>query len=112
MKPSRISFRFARLGDMVGCARVFLASATDLARRQGSQAPTIRAKDMARSLGHLQTTDPRGFHVLDNIGAADVSLTPTEVTELNASVSAIKILGARLPDQVLVFSDVEAPPKK
>jgi GNAT superfamily N-acetyltransferase len=63
MKPSRISFRFARLGDMVGCARVFLASATDLARRQGSQAPTIRAKDMARSLGHLQTTDPRGFHV-------------------------------------------------
>jgi hypothetical protein len=50
--------------------------------------------------------------MLDNIGAADVSLTPTEVTELNASVSAIKILGARLPDQVLVFSDVEAPPKK
>jgi len=27
-------------------------------------------------------------------------------------VSAIEIRGARLPEQVLVFSDVEAPPKK
>ena len=51
-------------------------------------------------------------HILENIGAAEVRLTPTELTELNASVSAIQIHGARLPDQVLVFSGVEAPPKK
>jgi aryl-alcohol dehydrogenase-like predicted oxidoreductase len=51
-------------------------------------------------------------HMLENIGAAEVRLTPTELTELNASISAIQIRGARLPDQVLVFSGVEAPPKK
>ena len=51
-------------------------------------------------------------HVLQNIGAADVRFTPTELAELNASVQAIEVRGARLPDQVLVFSGVEAPPKK
>jgi aryl-alcohol dehydrogenase-like predicted oxidoreductase len=51
-------------------------------------------------------------HMLENIGAAEVRLTPTELTELNASISAIQIRGARLPDQVLVFSGVEAPPKQ
>ncbi|HEX3113664.1 MAG TPA: aldo/keto reductase, partial [Candidatus Eisenbacteria bacterium] len=51
-------------------------------------------------------------HMLENIGAAEVRLTPTELAELNTSVSAIRIRGARLPDQVLVFSGVEAPPKK
>jgi aryl-alcohol dehydrogenase-like predicted oxidoreductase len=50
-------------------------------------------------------------HMLENAGAADVQLTPTEVAELNADVSAIQIRGARLPDAVLVFSGVEAPPK-
>ena len=33
------------------------------------------------------------------------------VSLLNASVLAIQVRGARLPDQVLVFSGVEAPPK-
>jgi len=51
-------------------------------------------------------------HMLQNIGAADVRFTPTELAELNASVQAIEVRGARLPDQVLVFSGVEAPPKK
>ena len=51
-------------------------------------------------------------HMLENIGAADVRFTPTELAELNAAVSAIQVRGARLPDQVLVFSGVEAPPKK
>ena len=50
--------------------------------------------------------------MIENIGAADVRLSPTELAELNAAVSAIEIRGARLPEQVLVFSDVEAPPKK
>jgi aryl-alcohol dehydrogenase-like predicted oxidoreductase len=50
-------------------------------------------------------------HMLENVGAADVRLTSTEINELNASVAAIQIRGARLPDQVLVYSGVEAPPK-
>jgi len=51
-------------------------------------------------------------HMLENIGANDVRFTSTELAELNAAVSAIQIRGARLPEQVLVFSGVEAPPKK
>jgi hypothetical protein len=51
-------------------------------------------------------------HMLDNIGADQVRFTLPELAELNASVAAIDIRGARLPDQVLVFSGVEAPAKK
>ena len=50
-------------------------------------------------------------HMLENVGAAAVRFTPAELAELNAAVSAIQIRGARLPDQVLVFSEVEAPPR-
>ena len=48
-------------------------------------------------------------HMLENIGAVGVQLTHSERDELTASVSAIPIRGARLPDQVLVMSGVEAP---
>jgi len=51
-------------------------------------------------------------HMLENIGASAVRFAPSELAELNASVSALEIRGARLPEQVLVFSGVEAPPKK
>lgn len=50
-------------------------------------------------------------HMLENIGADAVTLTPAEFTELTAQVSAIKVQGARLPDAVLQFSGVEAPEK-
>jgi aryl-alcohol dehydrogenase-like predicted oxidoreductase len=50
-------------------------------------------------------------HMLQNIGASAVRFEPSELAELNASVTAIEIRGARLPDQVLVFSGVEAPQK-
>jgi aryl-alcohol dehydrogenase-like predicted oxidoreductase len=50
-------------------------------------------------------------HMLENVGAASVQFTPAELAELNRSVSAIQIRGARLPDAVLAFSGVEAPPK-
>jgi len=50
-------------------------------------------------------------HMLENIGAAAVRFTPSELAELNTSVSAIKIEGARLPEPVLAFSGVEAAPK-
>jgi aryl-alcohol dehydrogenase-like predicted oxidoreductase len=51
-------------------------------------------------------------HMLENSGAAAVHFTPAEIAELNAAVGAIEIRGQRLPDAVLVFSGVEAPPKK
>jgi aryl-alcohol dehydrogenase-like predicted oxidoreductase len=51
-------------------------------------------------------------HIVQNIGAAAVRFTPAEITELNSAVRAIEIQGQRLPDAVLVFSGVEAPPKK
>src|SRR5687768_16862525 len=47
-------------------------------------------------------------HMLENIGAASVQFTPSEVTELNRAVAAIQVRGARLPDAVLIFSGVEA----
>jgi aryl-alcohol dehydrogenase-like predicted oxidoreductase len=51
-------------------------------------------------------------HMVENSGADDVRFTSSELAELNAAVRAIEIRGQRLPDQVLVFSGVEAPPKK
>ena len=50
-------------------------------------------------------------HMLENVGAASIELTPSDVAELNAAVSSVEIRGGRLPDSVLVFSGVEAPPK-
>ncbi|MET0622988.1 MAG: aldo/keto reductase [Pyrinomonadaceae bacterium] len=51
-------------------------------------------------------------HMLENSGAAGVLFTPSEISELNSAVRAIEVKGQRLPDAVLVFSGVEAPPKK
>jgi len=51
-------------------------------------------------------------HMADNAGAAAVRFQPAELAELNAAVRATEVRGARLPDQVLVFSGVEAPPQK
>jgi len=51
-------------------------------------------------------------HMVENIGATEVRLTPAEAAELNRSVVAIDVQGARLPDAVLAFSGVEAPPKR
>jgi aryl-alcohol dehydrogenase-like predicted oxidoreductase len=51
-------------------------------------------------------------HMLENVGAADVRFWSAEFAELNGAVSEVQIRGARLPDAVLVFSGVEAPPRK
>lgn len=50
-------------------------------------------------------------HLLENLGAAAVQFTPSELAELTASASAIAIQGERLPAVVQAFSDVEAPPR-
>lgn len=48
-------------------------------------------------------------HMIENIGAPSIELTSSEIGELTAAVSAIEIEGARLPDAVQVYSDMEAP---
>lgn len=50
-------------------------------------------------------------HMVENIGAPAIQFSPSEIAELNASVAAVKIAGARLPDAVQAYSDVEAPRK-
>lgn len=50
-------------------------------------------------------------HMFENVGATEVAFSASELTELNAAVRAVEIVGARLPDAVLVYSDVEAPPR-
>jgi aryl-alcohol dehydrogenase-like predicted oxidoreductase len=50
-------------------------------------------------------------HMTENTGSAALRFTPAELAELNSAVRAIEIRGQRLPDAVLVFSGVEAPPK-
>jgi aryl-alcohol dehydrogenase-like predicted oxidoreductase len=50
-------------------------------------------------------------HMIENIGAPAIQFSSSEIAELNASVAAIKIQGARLPDVVQAYSDVEAPIK-
>jgi aryl-alcohol dehydrogenase-like predicted oxidoreductase len=51
-------------------------------------------------------------HMQQNSSAHNVKFTSAELIELNSAVRAIEIKGQRLPDAVLVFSGVEAPPKK
>lgn len=48
---------------MLSCARVFVRSSRDLARRMGNTPPRQRPSDVAAALAHLQRTDPLGFHV-------------------------------------------------
>ena len=50
-------------------------------------------------------------HMIENIGAPAVTFTPAEISELSQSLDAIEIKGARLPDAVQAYSDVEAPAK-
>jgi aryl-alcohol dehydrogenase-like predicted oxidoreductase len=50
-------------------------------------------------------------HMIENVGASSIVLTPDEHKELNASLSEIHVQGQRLPDGVLALSGVEAAPK-
>ncbi|WP_367850116.1 aldo/keto reductase [Rhodoferax sp. WC2427] len=51
-------------------------------------------------------------HLLENLGADAIRFTPAERAELNTAVAAIEVQGARLPDSVLVYSEVEAAAKR
>jgi hypothetical protein len=47
-------------------------------------------------------------HLLEKLGADAIRFTPAERADLNTAVTAIEVQGARLPDSVLVYSEVEA----
>lgn len=51
-------------------------------------------------------------HMLENIKAEQVKFTADELKQFNTEVDIVKILGERLPANVLQFSNVEAPLKK
>lgn len=51
-------------------------------------------------------------HMLENVGSMEVRFTPAELDELDGAVASVQVRGARLPEQVLVFSGVEAPPRR
>lgn len=51
-------------------------------------------------------------HMLENLKAEQVKFTVNELKQFDTEVNAIKILGERLPANVLQFSNVEAPLKK
>ena len=51
-------------------------------------------------------------HLLDNIGADSVRLTPSEAQELTAAIDRVPVQGARLPAGVLSLSGIEAPKKR
>ena len=51
-------------------------------------------------------------HMLENINAEQVKFTADELKQFNTEIDTVKILGERLPANVLQFSNVEAPLKK
>jgi len=50
-------------------------------------------------------------HLHQNIGSNGIKFSESEIVELNTAVRAIEVKGQRLPEAVLAFSGVEAPPK-
>ena len=51
-------------------------------------------------------------HMQQNSSSYNVQFTTAEISELNSAIKAIEIKGLRLPEGVLQFSGVEAPPKQ
>jgi aryl-alcohol dehydrogenase-like predicted oxidoreductase len=51
-------------------------------------------------------------HLLENVGSTGVRFTAAELAELDGEVAAVQVRGARLPEQVMAFSGVEAPPRR
>ncbi len=50
-------------------------------------------------------------HMRENIGAASIRFSEDEIAEFNAALAGIQVHGARLPEFVQAFSEVEAPEK-
>jgi len=69
-RASDTRYRDAKASDMTACASVFVESVADLSRRLGVE---FRRRDpavIARRLGYLRGTDPKGFQVATRGGRA------------------------------------------
>ena len=53
----------------------------------------------------------RTSHLLENIGAEEVTFTGDELREFTTALAAIRIRGERLPAPILAQTGVEAPPR-
>jgi aryl-alcohol dehydrogenase-like predicted oxidoreductase len=51
-------------------------------------------------------------HLEENVAAASITFSASELRELDAALAAVPIRGARLSPQVLAATGVEAPPKR
>jgi aryl-alcohol dehydrogenase-like predicted oxidoreductase len=51
-------------------------------------------------------------HLLENLGAEDITFSAGELQELNTALANITIQGDRLPTPILAMTGVEAPPKQ
>ncbi len=51
-------------------------------------------------------------HMMENIGADNIQFNADELKKFNTELNKIEIKGERLPQMVLNFSNVEAPPKQ
>ncbi|WP_299044841.1 aldo/keto reductase [uncultured Tateyamaria sp.] len=48
-------------------------------------------------------------HMLENAGASGITFTADELADLNGQIAAIDVQGARMPEMVEAWSEVEAP---
>ncbi|WP_159990407.1 aldo/keto reductase [Pelistega ratti] len=46
-------------------------------------------------------------HLLDNLGADDIQLTADELTQFHQELETIEIVGLRLPEAILNFSEAK-----
>jgi aryl-alcohol dehydrogenase-like predicted oxidoreductase len=49
----------------------------------------------------------KGYHLLDNLGADDVKFSPEEMQQFNRELNRIHIVGLRLPESILQFSEAK-----
>ena len=53
----------------------------------------------------------RTSHLLENIGAEEVTFAGTELQEFTTALAAVTVQGARLPAPILAQTGVEARPR-
>ena len=98
------------LGAAGALASVPILEAGSTLAQEGGASAAASAGLGLRRLGSLEEVSSIGIGV-QNMSRTYQTTIPNrqELKELNEAVDAIEIRGARLPDQVLVYSGVEAP---
>ena len=105
----QVSVRMLRHYDAIG---LLVPERVDPWNGYRSYAPEqLHALNRIVALKDLGFTLEQVAHLLDNIGAPEVTFSADELQALNAALAAITIEGERLPPAVAVLSGVEAPLK-